>query len=509
MDHGGEKMILNRHMTRRQRGVISIEAAVVSALIGITLASIGGWVKYDGDFKNDRAAADSMALVLRGAQSWFNANTATIAAAANPSVNYAYNQWATSIPGNASGNFSPTNIYGQTYTMRVYKEPSGQLDMMVLTLGGATIPDGSLTRISKMLGGAGGYVSNAAPGVVQNAAAGWSMPVGNIGGSPGVGHLAAAAFFANAAQANDYLYRHQVGGHPELNQMSTTLDMNQNNIANAALVAASGVAVTSAAGGNATVSLNNSQLLDNNGNLYVRSNGTVNVQNVAGSAWAPMTTGAQTVVGDQTVFGNRVATGSDQVNGNQVVGGSQQVNGNSTVLASQQINGNSQVNGQITTYGSVNLMTNGASVYNPNTMYVSAGQNLYLNPFGGNRVIVGGGGGNGQLETTGRMFVDEYLQPGVASAGAACDTPGLVGRDGNGSLFCNGGRWQSASAVPSGTTCGGVTIRGSDAHPNDPASTEIPCMGVAFWQNGVCPSGFYYAAVFAASALWHYTCVKS
>ncbi|MDR5776947.1 shufflon system plasmid conjugative transfer pilus tip adhesin PilV [Caballeronia sp. LZ002] len=496
--------MFKRQAARRQRGVISIEAAIVSALVGLTLAGIGGWVKYDGDFKNDRMAADNLALVLQGAQSWFNANTATIAAAANPSVNYAYNVWSGSIPGNAANSFSSTNIYGQTYTMRVYKEPSGQLDMMVVTLGGSTIPDGSLTRISKMLGGAGGYVSNAAPGVVQNAAAGWSMPVANIGGSPGVGHLAAAAFFANAAQANDYLYRHQVSGHPEVNQMSTTLDMNKNSVTNAA-----GVSVVSNAGQDAAVTMNTSKILDNGGNLYARTNGNLYVQNVAGSAWAPMTTGAQTQVGDQLVYGSRHATGNDTVDGFQQVNGSQQVNGNSTTIGSQQINGNQQVNGQITTYGSINLMTNGASVYNPNTMYLSAGQNLYLNPFGGNRVVVGGGGGNGQLETTGRLFVDEYLQPGVASAGAACDTPGLVGRDGNGSLFCNGGRWQSASAVPSGTTCGGVTINGNNGRPNDPASTEVPCMGVAFWQNGVCPSGFYYASVFAASALWHYTCIKS
>lgn len=503
-------MMFKRHTARRQRGVISIEAAIVSALVGLTLAGIGGWVKYDGDFKSDRMAADSLALVMQGAQSWFNANTATIAAAANPSVNYAYNVWSASIPGNAANSFSPTNIYGQTYAMRVYKEPSGQLDMMVVTLGGSTIPDGSLTRISKMLGGAGGYVSNALPGMVQNAAAGWAMPVANIGGSPGVGHLAAAAFFANAAQANDYLYRHQVSGHPELNQMSTTLDMNKNSVTNAA-----GVSVVSNAGQDAAVTMNTSKILDNGGNLYARTNGNLYVQNLAGSAWAPITTGAQTEVGDQLVYGNRHVTGSDQVDGNQTVSnfqqiyGSQQVNGNSTVLTNQQINGSQQVNGAITTYGNINLMGNATSVYNPNTMYLSAGYNLYLNPFGGNRVIVGGGGGNGQLETTGRLFVDEYLQPGVASAGAACDTPGLVGRDGNGSLFCNGGRWQSASAVPSGTTCGGVTINGNNGRPNDPASTEIPCMGVAFWQNGVCPSGFYYASVFAASALWHYTCIKS
>lgn len=425
MDNGGEEMISKRFSRHRQRGVLSIEATVVASLVALALVGVGGWVKYDADFKSDRAAADNLNLVLQGAQSWFNANTATIAAAASPTVTYPYAVWKGSVSSAVSG----TNVYGQSYTMSVYKEASGQLDMVVLTSGGTAIPDGSLQRISKMMGGAGGYISKAAPTVVQNAAAGWSMPVANLGASPGLGHLAAAAFFANAAQTNDYLYRHQVSGHPELNQMSTTLDMNSNNIANAATVAASAVAVTSAAGGNATVSLNTSQVLDNNGSLYLRANGTVNVQNVAGSAWAPMTTGAQTQVGDQTVYGNRYASASDHVAGNS------------------QVDGSAQVNGAITTYGNINLATSGASVYNPNTMYISAGSNLYLNPFGGNRVIVGGGGGNGTFETTGRMYADEYIQPnGGVTLGAGCGPNGLIGNSGSGPAFCVSGQWTAPSS---------------------------------------------------------------
>ncbi|MGP8437809.1 shufflon system plasmid conjugative transfer pilus tip adhesin PilV [Paraburkholderia fungorum] len=451
MDDGGTKMIFNRHNMRlhRQRGVISIEAAVVSALVGMTLVGVGGWVKYDADFKNDRAAADNLALVLQGAQSYFNANTATIAAAATPTVSYGWNTWK----GSVSSAVSATNIYGQSYTMSVFKESNGQLDMVVTTSGGSAIPDGSLLRISKMMGGAGGYILRTSPTIVQNGAAGWSQPIANFGVNPGGGHIAAAAFFANAAQANDYLYRHQVAGHPELNQMSTTLDMTHNNIANAATVAASAVAVTAAAGGTAVVSLNNSQLLDNNNNLFVRANGTVYVQNVAGSAWAPMATGSLTQYGNEAVYGNRYTAGSDQVdgssqvNGNSTVLNSSTVGGNSQVNGSAQVNGNAQVNGAITTYGNVNLMTNGASVYSPNTMYVSAAANLYLNPFGGNRVIVGGGGGNGQFETTGRLYADEYIQPqGGVSLGGGCGPNGLIGNSGSGPAFCVNGQWTAPSS---------------------------------------------------------------
>ncbi|WP_310695056.1 hypothetical protein, partial [Burkholderia multivorans] len=74
---------------------------------------------------------------------------------------------------------------------------------------------------------------------------------------------------------------------------------------------------------------------------------------------------------------------------------------------------------------------------------------------------------------------------------------------------CQSGVWQTAGQVPAGTTCGSVTINGYNGQPNNPASTEIPCQGIAFWVNGQCPAGYYYAATYASSALWLYQCVKS
>jgi hypothetical protein len=68
MDYGGEEMISKQLSKYRQRGVLSIEAAVVSSLVALALVGIGGWVKYDADFKSDRAAADNLNLVLQGAQ---------------------------------------------------------------------------------------------------------------------------------------------------------------------------------------------------------------------------------------------------------------------------------------------------------------------------------------------------------------------------------------------------------------------------------------------------------
>ena len=119
-------------------------------------------------------------------------------------------------------------------------------------------------------------------------------------------------------------------------------------------------------------------------------------------------------------------------------------------------------------------------------------------------------GGTNNVEAN-RVTADEYVQiSGGASAGAGCGPNGLVGRDGSGSLLsCVNGAWAYPGGnVPAGTLCGSVTINGYNGTPNDPASTKISCQGLDIYSQG-CPSGYYYAAVYAASALWHFSCIKS
>src|SRR5260364_437489 len=84
-----------RRVRKRNAGVLSLEAAMVASLLVLALVSVGGWLKIE--------------------------------AAANPNVRYPYSVWKSAVPAALSA----TNIYGQTYSMRVYKEPSGALDMAV------------------------------------------------------------------------------------------------------------------------------------------------------------------------------------------------------------------------------------------------------------------------------------------------------------------------------------------------------------------------------------------
>lgn len=241
----------------RQRGVISLEAVVVMAVLLVAMVSVGTWLKADADRKDNQNAADNLNTVFQQALTWFNQNYTTVQAAANPTATY---PWATFMGGTTT--ISQTNVYGQQYSLRFYKEPSGQIDLMVLTTGGSTIGEGDLRSIAKMIGGAGGFVSSLTPTNATGAMGGWNAVLSNFGGSPGGGHLAAAGFFQNASAVSNYLSRVVVPGNPQANQMETAIDMNNNNVNNANLISSQSLQVLSNGGyGAPSVTLANGKVI--------------------------------------------------------------------------------------------------------------------------------------------------------------------------------------------------------------------------------------------------------
>ncbi|EMO0558571.1 shufflon system plasmid conjugative transfer pilus tip adhesin PilV, partial [Salmonella enterica] len=82
------------------------------------------------------------------------------------------------------------------------------------------------------IGAEGGIIDgNTAKGALGS----WSVALSSFGGyNPGDGSVVIAGFYDHGISINDYLYRKSVPGHPELNTMSTSLNMGNNNITNAA-----------------------------------------------------------------------------------------------------------------------------------------------------------------------------------------------------------------------------------------------------------------------------------
>lgn len=121
-----------------------------------------------------------------------------------------------------------------------------------------------------------------------------------------------------------------------------------------------------------------------------------------------------------------------------------QINSSGDVSA----NGNLFGANGVVTNGNVTLSSDRTSIINPGRMHINAGENLYLQPWSGGRTVVGGGGGSGQLEVSGRLYADEYVQVnGWAQQGAGCGPNGLIANSGNGPLFCQSGVWTAGGSL--------------------------------------------------------------
>ncbi|MDC6668737.1 shufflon system plasmid conjugative transfer pilus tip adhesin PilV, partial [Leclercia adecarboxylata] len=117
--------------------------------------------------------------------------------------------------------YSPTNAFGQTIVGLARKPNANQLEVIVVTTGGQTIPEMGIRTIAENLGGPGGFISSANPNIVQGVRGGWQVALSNYAIAPGPGHTASALFLMDGALANDYLYRNAVPNHPEFNTMNT------------------------------------------------------------------------------------------------------------------------------------------------------------------------------------------------------------------------------------------------------------------------------------------------
>lgn len=227
----------------RERGFTLIEITVTLTLIGIILGMMWPMVGDLADEYVNRNAAEQQMRIAKGARKYLDDNigavTASLAGTAPTLIPFATIQAAGYIPSELSA-ISP---YGQTYNIAV-RRPSPtapQLQALVVTSGGTTISTKNAFRIARMQKGVGGYIASSNPNLIKSPDAQWSALASDFGLTPGAGHIATALFSSDGDGSGDYLWRNSIPGRPELNRMNTAIDMNNQNINNAATVTATTV----------------------------------------------------------------------------------------------------------------------------------------------------------------------------------------------------------------------------------------------------------------------------
>ncbi|ENY0982167.1 TPA: shufflon system plasmid conjugative transfer pilus tip adhesin PilV [Escherichia coli] len=121
--------------------------------------------------------------------------------------------------------------FGQSYITGIRRnQTTGRLEALTCSTGGQNIKEDGLRSVAGQLPGLGGYIGK--NGTATGAFGAWTDKPGDYGLTCSAGHIA-IVMMGDDLQESDRLYRFQVPGRPELNQMNTAINMGGNNLNNA------------------------------------------------------------------------------------------------------------------------------------------------------------------------------------------------------------------------------------------------------------------------------------
>lgn len=212
---------------------------MVDMMIG--LAVLGGVIYFllplkmrEDEKLSDAVTAQQLQTVRRAAETYMRANWAdvlTLAAGGPVAITPAQMRTSSNLI-----RIPDRNPWLQDYRLLVRQLAPDALDVLLVTSGGRAIPDHRLIPMSRALGADGGFIATSTPTIAQGQAGGWVAQLADFAGTgvvPAPGHLAASFLFTGTDTGTDFLYRVAVPGRPELNEMETTLNMNDNLVDNA------------------------------------------------------------------------------------------------------------------------------------------------------------------------------------------------------------------------------------------------------------------------------------
>jgi len=404
-------------------GVITV--AIVTILIPLMM--------WAADEYRMNVAAGQANTVQKAVNRYIADQQATITAQSGPWKGYVLTVPMLISAGYLPSGFSSVNAYTSTYRTLIYQPIANKLHAMTFLTGGTTLSMSEARKLANHIGAAGGYIDN---GTIKGALGSWEENVITFGGfNPGNGHVVIAGFYADGVVANDYLYRHNVAGHPELNAMGTALNMNGNDVANAKAITG--------------------QTLTTSGDVYASGN-----MNTSGSVNAA---GNVTASGSVSATGNVNASGrvtAAQITSTQTIESGGTINATGNITSGKDI----LASGDVASWG--NIRTTG---------------NVNAN----NDIVA-----NGTLRSDHDVVLGGVVKLGqVNTAGNYCDTWGAISRDAVGAvLSCQQGLWKLQSValdtfkVNGSETCSNQTQVGATC----PAGSKLVSGGyiMSRWADG-------------------------
>lgn len=327
-------------MNKMKRGVAQITDAtvaygVVAVIIVTLLIPLTLWAAEEYRMN---VAAGQANTVQKAVNRYIADQQATIAAGSSASAGYTLTVPMLISAGYLPAGYSANNAYTATYRTLIFQPSANKFHTMTFLTGGSALSLSDARRLANHIGPAGGYIED---GIAKGALGSWQENLSAFGGfNPGNGSIVIAGFYANGALVNDYLYRHSVPGHPELNTMGTTLNMGGNDISNARTIGTQTV--------NASADVNTARLT---ANQSIQSNGTINAN-------GSITTGSNIAAGGNiTTSSSMVANGN--ITSNSSIGAAGNITANGSMAASGNVTANNDVTANGTLRGNNDLVLGG------------------------------------------------------------------------------------------------------------------------------------------------------
>lgn len=378
-----------------KRGIAQITDAVwgIGLLLSVFAVIIIPLSNWAIDQTRATIAATHAKRVQEAVNSFIKDNHVVIASSATASTPYVFGVNNLISGGYLPSGFSTQNGFSATYETRVFEPSADKLSSMTYLIGGVDISKSLARKIAIGIGADGGIINGS---VAEGSLGSWTINLSSFGGyNPGDGSVVIAGFYNDGVKINDYLYRKAVPGHPELNTMSTSLNLGNNNITNASTTT--------------TIQLNANDVSSTNVTAQNVNSTNVTATNVTG-----------TNVTGSNVNGTNVNATTTRTAGETYTGGWFRTTGDAGWYSEK--------------YGGGIYMTDWSwvRIYNDKGLYT------------------GGQIQGGTIQSNGRLTANEYIQiNGGASAGSGCAPNGLIGRDGNGAILnCQSGVWRMPGGKP-------------------------------------------------------------
>ncbi|WP_240624845.1 shufflon system plasmid conjugative transfer pilus tip adhesin PilV [Yersinia massiliensis] len=217
-------------MKKFKKGLAAISGQTIALIAGlIVLATIT--VPAVNLLQRDQSysvAASHANRVEKAVNKYILEQSAIVGAGSTASSPYTIDVPLLISKGYLPSGFAAQNNFSSTYKTLVFQPSTQKFHSMTFLDGGTQLSMSAARKFATRIGDSGGVIENGVANGVQGL---WSENLSAFGGfNPGDGHVVIAGFFSNGSVVNEYLYRKAVPGHPELNTMSTALNMGANDI---------------------------------------------------------------------------------------------------------------------------------------------------------------------------------------------------------------------------------------------------------------------------------------